>query len=259
MSGILWDALVFGPIKSRRLGNSLGVNLLPGNDKICTFNCVYCECGWGENPLGIKEDFNKADLVLQALENKLQSLKSENFPLNSITFAGNGEPTLHPDFPNIVDRVIQLRNRYFPNSIITCLSNSTTVGNEDVRNALMKLDNPWMKLDAGSQQMFSLINQDFQDLKIDDIVNHLAIMKGKLSIQTLFLRGVFEGQRIDNTTKEEMGLWLSHLAKIKPQKVIIYPIDRATPLLGLEKIEADELEQLASKIREAGFITEVYY
>ncbi len=259
MTGILWDALVFGPIKSRRLGNSLGVNLLPGDNKICTFNCVYCECGWGENPLGINSDFNDTNLVLKALEAKLQELKNKKFPLNSITFAGNGEPTLHPDFSFIVERVLELRDDYFPESITTCLSNSTTLKNDTIRKALMKLDNPWMKLDAGSQEMFSLINQDFQNLKLDDIVEHLQMMKGKLSIQTLFLRGSHQGKTIDNTSKKEFNLWLSHLHKIKPQKVIIYPIDRATPLLGLEKIESDEMKSIAAQIQNAGFETEVYY
>lgn len=259
MSGILFDALVFGPIKSRRLGNSLGLNLLPGDDKVCTFNCVYCECGWGKKPLGTERDFNDTSLVLQALEKRLQDLKSENFPLNSITFAGNGEPTLHPDFPFIVDRVLELRDQYFPKTIITCLSNSSTLENEKIRLALMRLDNPWMKLDAGSQEMFSLINQDFQDLKIENIVENLQKMNGQLSIQTLFLRGFYKGEKIDNTSEKEIGLWLEHLKKINPQKVIIYPIDRATPLSGLEKIDSEELENIANQIRKAGFKAEMYY
>lgn len=259
MTGILFEALVFGPIKSRRLGNSLGVNLLPGDDKVCTFNCVYCECGWGKKPLGAERDFNNTTLVLQALEKKLQDLKSEDFPLNSITFAGNGEPTLHPDFPFIVDRVLELRDKYFPQTIITCLSNSSTLEDEKIRLALMKLDNPWMKLDAGSQEMFSLINQDFQNLKIENIVENLQKMNGQLSIQTLFLRGSYNGKIIDNTSEKEIGLWLGHLKKINPQKVIIYPIDRATPLSGLEKIEAEELENIANQIRKAGFKAEIYY
>lgn len=259
MSGILFDALVFGPIKSRRLGNSLGVNLLPGDDKVCTFNCVYCECGWGKKPLGTERDFNDTNLVLQTLEKKLQNLKSENFPLNSITFAGNGEPTLHPNFPFIVDRVLELRDKYFPQTIITCLSNSSTLEYEKIRLALMKLDNPWMKLDAGSQEMFSLINQDFLNLKIENIVENLQKMNGQLSIQTLFLRGSYNGKIIDNTSEKEINLWLEHLKKINPQKVIIYPIDRATPLSGLEKIEAEELENIANQIRKAGFKAEMYY
>ena len=259
MTGILYDASVFGPIKSRRLGNSLGVNLLPGNNKVCTFNCVYCECGWGKKPLGTKGDFNDTTLVLQALEKKLQDLKSENFPLNSITFAGNGEPTLHPDFPYIVDRVLELRDKYFPQTIITCLSNSSTLEDEKIRLALMKLDNPWMKLDAGSQKMFSLINQDFQNLKIENIVENLQKMNGQLSIQTLFLRGFYNGEKIDNTSEKEINLWLKHLKKINPKKVIIYPIDRATPLSGLEKIEAEELETIVNQIRSAGFKAEMYY
>lgn len=250
MSGILWDNLVFGPIKSRRLGSSLGVNLLPGNNKICTFNCVYCECGWGDSPKQLNLTFNKKQDIIVALENKLKELKSSEFILNSITFAGNGEPTIHPDFSEIVDDVIRLRNQYFPKTIITCLSNSTMIGNELIRNALLKLDNPWMKLDAGSQKMFQLINQSFDKILVKDVVENLQKMSGQISIQTLMLRGIIDGEKIDNTQGEELELWISHLEKIKPIRVILYPIDRETPLSQLEKISKDELEHIADRIRQ---------
>lgn len=258
MSGILWDDLVFGPIKSRRLGSSLGVNLLPGNNKICTFNCVYCECGWGDSPKQLILNFHKKEDILVALENKLKELKSSQFILNSITFAGNGEPTMHPDFSDIVDEVIQLRNRYFPETIITCLSNSTMIGNELVRNALLKLDNPWMKLDAGSQKMFQLINQSFDKILVKDVVENLQKMSGQISIQTLMLRGLIDGEKIDNTQGQELDLWISHIEKIKPIRVILYPIDRETPLSKIEKISKDELESIANKVRKKGIETLVF-
>ncbi len=258
MSGILWDDLVFGPIKSRRLGNSLGVNLLPGNNKICTFNCVYCECGWGDSPKQLSLNFHNKKDILIALENKLKELKFNDFVLNSITFAGNGEPTMHPDFADIVDEVIKLRKQYFPETIITCLSNSTMIGDESIRNALLKLDNPWMKLDAGSQRMFQLINQSFDKIKIKDVVENLQKMSGEISIQTLMLRGIIDGEAIDNTQGEELDLWISHLLKIKPIRVILYPIDRETPLSKIEKISKDELESIANKLRLIGLETLVF-
>ncbi|MGI6321638.1 MAG: radical SAM protein [Bacteroidales bacterium] len=258
MSGILWDELVFGPIRSRRLGNSLGVNLLPGSKKICTFNCVYCECGWGEEIENKDDKLPKLEKIIPALEKRLIELKEQKFDLNSITFAGNGEPSLHPEFVEIINNVLQLRDIHAPQAKVTCLSNSTMIHKVGIREALMKIDNPWMKLDAGSDLMYRRINKVFKNLSLSEIVENLIKMKGNLSIQTLLLRGEMDGEIIDNTSEKEVEVWIEHLKKIKPRSVILYPIDRETPLSKLEKISDEELEKIADKVRKVGINTVVY-
>jgi wyosine [tRNA(Phe)-imidazoG37] synthetase (radical SAM superfamily) len=258
MSGILWNEIVFGPIKSRRLGTSLGVNLLPGKLKICTFNCIYCECGWGKQIETIQDKVYSRNDIISTLELRLKQLKSENAIINSITFAGNGEPTMHPDFALIVDDVVRLRNEYFPEAKTTCLSNSTLAFDVKVRTVLLKLDNVMMKLDAGSQEMFNTINRPFSTIDVNSIVNHLIEFNGKLTIQSLFLKGEYNGEIVDNTTEEELIIWLDKIAKIKPQKVIIYPIDRETPARNLQKLTNEELNSIANRVEKIGIKCEVY-
>jgi len=258
MSGILWNEIVFGPIKSRRLGSSLGINLLPEKLKICSFNCVYCECGWGENVDNITDSIYSHSQIITAFEERLKELKTQNIHIDSFTFAGNGEPTMHPEFSIIVNDIVRLRDKYYPNTITTCLSNSTFCGNAEIRDSLLKLDNPLMKLDAGTQEMYDRINRPFKKIKLDEIVDNLIKFEGKLSIQTLFLRGEYNGFAIDNTTDEEIKMWLEKIVKINPKKVLLYPIERATPAHNLQKISAAELELIAQKVRILGFETLVY-
>lgn len=258
MSGILWHEIVFGPIKSRRLGNSLGVNLLPGKLKICTFNCIYCECGWGDEIVDIEKRVYSHHDIIEQLEVRLKELKTINAPIDSITFAGNGEPTMHPQFAEIVDDIIKLRNQYYPDAKTSCLSNSTMTFHPEVRTALMKLDNVLMKLDAGTQKTFDIINKPFNPISIDDVIANLMLFEGNLSIQTLFLTGEYEGEIIDNTTNEEVSLWLNHIAKIQPKRVVIYPIDRETPAMNLHKIETNKLNEIADKVRALGIPCEVF-
>lgn len=258
MSGILWNEMVFGPIKSRRLGSSLGINLLPGKLKICTFNCIYCECGWGKEVNTITDKVFSHGQIIDALEMRLKELNAEGAHLDSITFAGNGEPTMHPEFAEVVDDLVKLRNRYFPEAKTSCLSNSTMAFDPKIRAALMKIDNVLMKLDAGDQKTFDLINRPFHPINAETVVKSLMDFHGSISIQTLFLKGEYEGEIIDNTTDEEVNIWLEKIAQINPQKVVIYPIDRETPARNLQKIDANTLNAIAEKVRALGIPCEVY-
>jgi wyosine [tRNA(Phe)-imidazoG37] synthetase (radical SAM superfamily) len=258
MSGFLFNEIIFGPVKSRRLGISLGINLLPTNHKVCNYNCVYCECGWNK-------ELNAADIrlpdrieIINALEERLIKLKNENMPLDSITFAGNGEPSIHPEFIGIVDDVIELRNKYYPSAKTTVLSNAGLLNNDAIFDALIKLDNNILKLDAGTDKMYHLINRGSKHIVLNEIVENLKKFKGKLVIQTLFLKGKYKDEIIDNTTDEEIEAWLKHIAEIRPEYVMIYPIDRATPADNLEKIERKQLEAIAARVNALGIKTKVY-
>ncbi len=255
---MLFENIVFGPIHSRRLGTSLGVNVLPTEKKYCSFNCIYCECGWNVVDTRINVPFNKREDIRAALEHRLSSnTEAENTIINSITFSGNGEPTLHPDISGIVDDVISLRNKYCPQAKVTILSNSTNLVREDVFTALQKVDNPILKLDAGTEQMFKAINKPVS-AKFNDIVERLIAFGNKCIIQTLLLRGENDGVVIDNTSETEFSSWLEIVKRIKPRSVMLYSIDRVTPEKNLEKLLIPELEHYAVRIREAGIETTTY-
>jgi wyosine [tRNA(Phe)-imidazoG37] synthetase (radical SAM superfamily) len=259
MSGILFDDIVFGPLKSRRFGISLGINLLPSKAKICSFNCIYCECGLTGNEAVVNTRLFTPEEIHFSLEERFKALQNENVYPDNITFAGNGEPTLHPKFAQIVDVVSGLRDTYFPKSKITVLSNSTMLYKPSVHDALMKVDNNVLKLDAGTQLSFDRINRPVHKILLDDVIEQLCSFKGNVTIQTLFLRGIVNGQTIDNTTKGEVDLWLSHLKRIEPKMVMLYPIDRLTPETNLEKITLNELNSIAEQVRGIGLNAEVYY
>lgn len=258
MSGFLFENIIFGPVKSRRLGVSLGINLLPTEYKYCTFNCIYCECGWTLPRKDKEIAFPSREEVKAELEKRLISMKSKGQWADALTFAGNGEPTTHPDFNGIVDDTIELRNQYFPEAKITVLSNSTMLANKDVVQALLKVDKNILKLDAGTEEMYRAINNPRVDVKLKDILELLGQFKKGLIIQTLFLKGEAHGIHIDNTTDEEVSLWIEHLRKLKPEAVMIYPIARATPAEDLVKIEREKLMEIASKVEALGIETEVY-
>lgn len=259
MAGFLFDRVVFGPVHSRRLGVSLGVNLLPTGYKYCTFNCIYCECGWTKINGIDKIEFPPAIVVRQYIEKKLGEMQENNSLPETISFAGNGEPTLHPEFSDIIDYTIILRNKFSPNSKIAVLSNSTMLHLPEVVIALKKIELNLLKLDAGTEVTFKLLNNPQVDISLNDIIHNLKLFNSKLIIQTLFVRGDYNGNLIDNTTDEEVKLWLEHLKEIKPERVMIYPIARGTPVQGLEKIRLKELETIAEKVRNIGLKPEVYY
>lgn len=258
MACFLFDDIVFGPVKSRRFGVSLGVNLLPLNMKFCTFNCVYCECGLTHPAQDKKAKLNNTESIINSLENRFRELKNSGLMPDNITFAGNGEPTLHPGFPTIIDNTIRLRDEIFPKAEITVLSNATRLHIPEVRNALLKVDNNVLKLDAGTQETFELINRPASPVKLADIVSRLASFGGKVVIQTLFLRGVINGVSIDNTIESEISPWLGYLEKIRPSLVMIYPIERSTPEQGIEKISQAELQGIARRLEPLSIPYEVF-
>ena len=250
---MLFHEIIFGPVKSRRLGISLGINLLPSSGKICTFDCIYCECGYNADGR-TKQGFPPREAVAQALEVKLQELKATGIIPDVFTFSGNGEPTLHPEFEGIIDDTIELRNNYFPEAKISVLSNSTMIDKENVFRALNKVDNNILKLDSVFEDRTKSIDQPLQSsFSVAKLIENLKRFKGNLIIQTIFLKGVHNGQYIDNTGEEEVNEWIEVLKKINPKQVMIYTIDRATPEKNLQKVSLEELNVIAEKLKKEGF------
>jgi wyosine [tRNA(Phe)-imidazoG37] synthetase (radical SAM superfamily) len=258
MGTFLFDEIIFGPVKSRRLGVSLGINLLPVRKKICNFNCIYCECGWtGDTEKGLKHLPDRKE-VYEALDRKLSEMTAKRMSPDVITYAGNGEPTLHPDFPGIIDDSIILRNKYFPKAEIAVLSNSTTITNPLVKAALLKVDKNILKLDSAFDATVKIHNKPKINLNVDELINNLAGFRGKLIIQTLFLRGMYEGVVVDNTTPEEIKGWLKAVERIAPSEVMIYTISRDTPEgAQLNKIPVRELKEIAAHVEKMGIKTQV--
>jgi wyosine [tRNA(Phe)-imidazoG37] synthetase (radical SAM superfamily) len=258
MPTFLFEKIIFGPVKSRRLGVSLGVNLLPATKKLCNFNCIYCECGWTIDTNNGKSHLPERDEIYRALEKKLSEMKEKNQSPDVITFAGNGEPTLHPDFPGIVDDCIALRNKYFPKARIAVLSNSTTITIPYIKEALLKVDQNILKLDSGFDLTVRVHNQPKVNVKVAELIRNLKGFNGQLIIQTLFLRGSFNGKVIDNTTPEEIDAWLKAIEMIKPYEVMIYTISRDTPEGGqLSKVPLAELKHIAGMVNRLGIKTSV--
>jgi len=257
MSGFLFQQFVFGPILSRRLGRSLGINLLPVNQKLCNFNCLYCECGWttqNENKLVLpsrKEIYTK-------LEAKLVQMRDHKQSFDVITFAGNGEPTLHPEFAEVIDDTILLRDKYYPEAKISVLSNATTCHKPHIAQALHKVDLNILKLDAGTSETFEIINCQSGKIKFDKILDNLALFKGKMIIQTLFLKGISNNIPFDNTTPQEVNSWLNILKELQPTLVMIYSVARETPLENVEKIPQEKLQEIAQKVLDLGLNAEVF-
>ena len=258
MATFLFDEIIFGPVKSRRLGVSLGINLLPVKKKICNFNCIYCECGWTENIIKAASSLPNRAEVYNALEMKLSDMNDKNMSPDVITYAGNGEPTLHPEFPGIIDDSIILRNKYFPMARLAVLSNATTIGKPEIKNALLKIDQNILKLDSAIESTIKIHNQPRIKIKIEELIENLAAFNGKVIIQTLFLRGIHDGRIIDNTTDIEIEAWLKAIQKIKPAEVMIYTISRDTPVgAHLDKVSTKELKQIALMVEKMGIRTQV--
>ncbi len=258
MAGFLFHEVIFGPVRSRRLGLSLGINLLPLDVKYCSFNCIYCECGWTPQNLPHHPGFPSREEVRRFLEQRLQQLVVENHIPDALTYAGNGEPTLHPEFAGIVDDTMVLRDKYVPDAKVTVLSNASRIHIPAVFQALGKLDNNILKLDAGSEKMFTLINNPAEPVSFATLIEGLKKFRGAVIIQSMFLRGTYKGGLIDNTTTLEVDEWLQHLKEINPKMVMIYPIARATPVHNLEKIPFAELSAIAEKVRHSGLNVKVY-
>lgn len=253
MSTFLFDQIIYGPIHSRRLGISLGINLSPIDGKRCTFDCIYCECGLNaerhaQTPAPARGE------VKRALSEKLTQMKIDGIHPDVITFSGNGEPTMHPDFAGIMDDTIELRDKLCPEAKVAVLSNSTMLHKGEVIQALCKADENLMKLDAATDKLIEQIDQPvIHDFNAEKLINQLCRFNGKLIIQTIFLQGVHNGILIDNTHDKDVDLWIEALKKIRPEKVMIYTINRETPVKTLQKVPMETLEKIAEKVRNAGF------
>ena len=245
---MLFGQIAYGPIHSRRLGTSLGMELMPLEHKLCTFNCVYCECGWN-TPVSHPKLPTRAE-VKAALEARLK----EGLDLDVITFSGNGEPTLHPDFLGIIEDTCALRDQYCPKAKVSVLSNSTQLGRADVVQALRLCDNRILKLDAATDEMMRRIDLPVNDkLTVEQIMEWLMAFDGNFTLQTCFLRGEHAGKPIDNTTQEELEAWYKAVDTLHPKQIMIYVIDRKTPEENLTKISRDEMEAIAAPLIAKGF------
>ena len=273
MSTIIYPSPIFGPVHSRRLGISLGINLLPADGKVCSFDCIYCECGFNEDhrptlPLPTREE------VAAKLEEKLQQMTAEGQLPDVLTFAGNGEPTCHPHFAEIIDDVIRLRDQYCPKAKVSVLSNSTMIHRQTVHDALMKVDNNILKLDTVDPIYINKVDHPNGTYDVNLIIDRLKAFNGHVIIQTMFMRGEVRRQEtgdrsqesgvrrletgvrsqesVDNTGEEYVGPWLEAVKAIKPQQVMIYTIDRETPAQGLEKATHEQLDQIRDRVIAAG-------
>lgn len=257
MSTILFHEIVYGPIRSRRMGLSLGVNLLPYDGKLCSFDCIYCECGFNKD-FRTKTHLPDRKNVRAAMHDKLQSLAHEGVVLDVITFAGNGEPTMHPQFEGIIDDTVSLRNQLAPEAKISVLTNGMNVGKPTVFGALKKIDNPILKLDSAFDETVRLIDRpNSPEYSVAAQVELYKRFEGDFILQTMFLRGEFDGQQVDNTTEHEVSAWLELVKTLQPREVMIYSIDRETPAKRLEKVPVDELRQIADRVGQLGVKTNV--
>lgn len=253
---IVFDEIIFGPVMSRRLGLSLGINVLPLNKKHCSYNCIYCECGWTNSTDNKTAGFFDQDMIIRSLETSLKDLQIRNVIPDAITFAGNGEPTLHPQFVQLIDNTLELRDKYFPQSEVVVLSNSTTAGDTDIINALLKVKSI-MKLDSGTESMHRMINMPFT-VSLSDITRNLKKFNGKLIIQTLLLRAEWQGKIIDNTTDNEVDEWLKHIQGIRPEHVMLYPVARPSPIHKIEKVSTETIERIAQRVKNLGIEVKIY-
>jgi wyosine [tRNA(Phe)-imidazoG37] synthetase (radical SAM superfamily) len=258
MATFLFDDVIFGPVNSRRLGVSLGLNLVPVSKKVCTFNCIYCECGWTNERHLPSDGFPGRELIAESLGRKLVEMRSGGFLPDSLTYAGNGEPTLHPAFGGIIDDTIEIRDQYAPQSHIVVLSNASRADLPGVHDALLKVDRNVLKLDTGFEETFRLLNQPPAGLHLAKIVSNLKLYPENLIIQTLFIRGTHGKHRIDNTSEKEVYALMDLYSEIGPREVQVYTIARDTPINTLERIPENELSLIAERIEKLGIKTSVY-
>ena len=254
MSTIIYPSPIFGPVHSRRLGVSLGVNLQPGDGKACTFDCIYCECGFNKDFIP-RQRRPSREAVAEALERKLVEMKAEGIAPDVLTFAGNGEPTAHPDFLGIIEDTVRIRDRHFPNAKVSVLSNATMIHREEVRRALMLVDNNILKLDTVNSDYIRLVDRPVSpSYDVNDIVANMQLFHGHCIVQTMFMTGTTsgDGTSVDNTGDEFVKPWLEAVKRIAPQQVMIYTIDRETPDLSLRKASHETLDAIRDLVIENG-------
>lgn len=260
--------IITGPIHSRRLGISLGVNLLPTTEKICNYDCVYCECGWDKTLSADPDRLPSLEEIERALHEALEKMAKEGKRPDSVTFSGNGEPTLHPDFPAIAEMTGQSVRSFFPENppLVTVISNATQIMREEIRNALARCGKVLLKLDAGTPRMYARINRlrtgfSLGSNKVEttpeefypELVRNLALYPPPFTLQTLLFRGEYDGEKIDNTSGEEWDSYVERLKEIRPGSIMLYGLDRETPAKKLEKLSKEELDEKAEALRREGF------
>lgn len=246
------EETVFGPIFSRRLGSSLGINLLPRKGKICNFDCIYCECGWNRDGLGDRDIPSAAD-VHEALEEKLRQIIRDGIHVDSITFSGDGEPTLNPEFPKIIEDTLSLRDRMLPTAKVSVLTNATRIHVPEIFRALTKVDNPIMKLDAPTDEAARLINRPSPGYSVQRTVEQLGKFGGNFVLQTMFLRS----RDFDSSEPAQLSAWMDIVRQLRPRKIMVYTIARPTPMEGLEKFTEEEMRRLVQPLADEGFNIEI--
>ena len=247
-----FDDIVFGPIFSRRLGSSLGVNVLPSKGKLCNFDCVYCECGWNKDGIAERR-FPLLEDIEAALEEKMSKASAEGVRVDSITFSGNGEPTMHPDFPQIIDATIGCRDRFFPDAKVSVLSNATLISRPAIAEALMKVDNPILKIDASSDELIGMINKPVGHYRLEETIEAMMKFNGNFVLQTMFLRS----PDFDTAAPEALNNWMDIVRRVRPREIMVYTIDRETPDKTLQKYTVEEMTEFVRPLMEEGFKIQV--
>lgn len=242
------EEIVFGPIHSRRLGSSLGINLLPERGKLCNFDCIYCECGWNKDGRGDNRLPSASELE-RALEKKLAECRAEGTPIDSITFSGDGEPTINPDFPEIIDITLRLRDLYYPKAKVSVLTNATMLHRKEVTRALRKVDNPILKLDAASDDRVRLINNPSGHYSVREVIDNMKAFGGDFVLQTMFLKA----PGFDSSNPSQLALWIDAVRELKPREIMVYTIDRETPSKELEKFTEAQMRALVQPLIDEGF------
>lgn len=252
MSTVIYSSPVYGPVHSRRLGISLGINLMPADGKICTFDCIYCECGYNKDRRTHSHHPSR-ETVKSGLEAKLKELHAEGVHPDVLTFAGNGEPTSHPQFADVIDDTIHLRDTYCPEAKISVLSNATFIFRKEVHDALMRVDNNILKIDTVNAEYINKVDRPQQpSYDVNKIIEGLKSFGGHVIIQTMFMKGKIDGEDVDDTGEKYVGPWLKALEYICPKEVMIYTIDRETPDSELLKASHEELDGIRDRVIQLG-------
>lgn len=249
---ILFREPVFGPIISRRLGVSLGVNLLPLNGKLCNFDCLYCECGYNSDGRDDNRLLSK-EQIIDSLRHKLASHDHSMGEIDSITFSGNGEPTMHPSFAEIIDETLILRDRLAPKAKVSVLTNGSRIGVKSVAEALLKIDNAIIKIDSPFERSVELLNRPQYSYSLEQLERELEQFKGRFVLQTLFVEGELSEGYFSNFTEKELKEWYALVERVKPRTIMIYTIDRETPHKGLKKVPVEQLNSIAEPLRKRGY------
>ena len=258
MSTIIYPSPIFGPVHSRRLGLSLGINLLPADGKVCTFDCIYCECGLNADhrphaPLPSRNE------VATALEARLRQMRDEGRVPDVLTFAGNGEPKCHPHFPDIIADTIRLRDRYCPEAKVSVLSNATLIHRPEVFDALLLVDNNIQKLDTVDADYIKRVDNPTGNYDVDSVIAQMKAFGGHVIVQTMFMQGTANGTSVDNTGDAYVEPWLKAIADIAPQQVMVYTIDRETPTAGLLKATHEQLDAIRDRVIALGIPCQASY